>query len=170
VYHPLTGERRALTGANPKESQMRKYLDRNARLLAPDGHVLQRMLKDNPFRYNQIVADRCRHCGAAALGLGGYLQSDGRIAVRMFCGNCYEDQTGDLKVPQEIRNAVGIIWRKDGKPCQVYGCGDVYSQMHHVLPRCIDATMAERFPTVWLCLMHHRMWHELTGIGISEWR
>jgi hypothetical protein len=149
---------------------MRKHVDRNARLLAPDGHVLERLLRDNPFRYDQIVAHECRHCGAAALGLGGYLQSDGRIAVRMFCGNCHEDQTGDLKVPTEVRNSVGIIWRKDGRPCQVHGCGNIYSQMHHVLPRCINETLATRYPIVWLCVDHHRMWHELTGIGISEWR
>jgi hypothetical protein len=149
---------------------MDRYIDRNARLLVPDGHALSRLLKDNPYRYDQLVAHNCRYCGAEAIGLGGYLQSDGRIAVRMFCGECHKDQTGDLKVPQEIRNAVGIIWRKDGKPCQVYGCGNIYSQMHHVLPRCIDANLAGMYPVVWLCIEHHRMWHELTGVGVSEWR
>ena len=149
---------------------MSDYIDRNVRLVALDGRVRERILKDNPSKHGDLLRRRCRKCGNDRLGLGGYLQRDGRIAVRMYCADCFRVQTTDLKVPDEIRNIVGIACGNVGKPCQVHGCGDVYSQRHHILPWCIDSEMAWRYPTVYLCVYHHRLWHEKTGIGVSEWR
>lgn len=149
---------------------MPHHIHKDVRLLALDGRVRDRIMRDNPSKYWELLSDTCRRCRSRSIGLGGYLQRDGRIAVRMYCGDCYRVQTTDLKVPEEIRAAVGIIWRNDGEPCSVQGCGEVYSQEHHVLPKSVDADMAYRYPTVWLCVYHHSLWHEMTGIGLAEWR
>jgi hypothetical protein len=53
---------------------------------------------------------------------------------------------------------------KDAQPCEVEGCENKGTELHHFAPRHLFND-CELWPKGWLCKFHHSLWHEKTGTG-----
>ena len=45
-----------------------------------------------------------------------------------------------------------------GERCAV--CGKRGTELHHWFPQAINQELADKFPKDWLCVEHHREWHD----------
>lgn len=145
-------------------------INRNADLIRVDDKELIEWLQENNStgNFDPDAESTCWECGSHEIGLGGLVQTDGRIAIKFYCAKCHRSQSGALRVPEIIRNAIGLLIHKKHQPCQVQGCGQAYSQAHHILPKSVDWDLAWIYPTVNLCVFHHRLWHDMTGIATGH--
>jgi hypothetical protein len=141
----------------------------NANLIRVDNDALLEWLQENNSSPNRdrIKDHPCLNCGHPHTGLGGLMQSDGRIAVKVYCASCHEAISGALRVPPILRDAIDIIVRKHHIPCEVTDCTSEYSQTHHVFPTSIDWDLGVIYPTVQLCEHHHSLWHQMTRIAVG---
>jgi hypothetical protein len=170
VYHHTTGNAGALRWRTHNDSElgMSDIINRNAVLLrVVEANGLLEWLEENnsPANLRYIYDHPCTHCSYPKTGLGGLRQSDGRIAVKVYCARCHRAISGSLRVPDALRDRISIIREKKHHPCQVDGCSDIFSQTHHVFPHSIDWELSWKYPTIYLCEYHHRLWHQKTGIA-----
>jgi hypothetical protein len=140
------------------------------RLLRIDAEMADRLRETiSPHHQMEIFGRICPRCYSLERGLGAYRHSDGRRQGRAICIECGEVMTSWLKLPKGLVDILPIVKEPDYyEPCSVRGCGQPYSQDHHVFPRSIDSDLAFRYPTVSLCEHHHRLWHNKTGIATGR--
>lgn len=74
-------------------------------------------------------------------------------------------------------NQIPVIedYSKDGPPCDVRGCENRGTEVHHVAPRHLFGDNADSWPTINLCKLHHDEWHKkvtpnMAGKGIINGR
>jgi hypothetical protein len=109
------------------------------------------------------------------------LMSDGRRQIVALCADCGHKSTA---VPQRLLTRPldeypiyqDNTGRYEAKPeCAVVGCTDQQTEFHHFAPGAVfsrELTDGERqdlgwywyesdlWPTAYLCVIHHREWHE----------
>ena len=132
---------------------------------------LREIIVDNVNKHHRsdIFSD-CDHCGMCYPGLAAKVNADGRIQVKAYCTCCDSALTrGPISIPKTLLAVIPIKGRSADRiyPCSYRGCSSPYSQIHHILPSSIDWEQSSRFPTVALCVEHHRLWHKLTGLGLG---
>lgn len=59
-----------------------------------------------------------------------------------------------------------VDYTEYSEPCAVHGCGRIDTQLHHFAPRHLFGYECEDWPTAYLCMEHHLMWHRLTMTGM----
>jgi hypothetical protein len=52
--------------------------------------------------------------------------------------------------------------------CAVIGCVEIGGEYHHFAPKHLFSDEADNWPTAYLCLKHHRQWHDLVTPKMCE--
>lgn len=89
------------------------------------------------------------------------------------CSECGSKQLGSVPKPEaearcyaELRTTEDLIMFKnnsaEGIECEVAGCGSVGTEFHHWAPQALFEDAGE-WPTSYLCVKHHVLWHQRLG-------
>jgi hypothetical protein len=113
----------------------------------------------------------CPHCGGD-LVLYRQINGNGSQVIVARCCKC--DRIPNAKQPF-LPKSDYPHWQEFpvyqdntqfSEPCCVKGCERRDTEYHHFAPRHLFAEAADNWPTGWLCLIHHREWHEKTKTGM----
>lgn len=110
--------------------------------------------------------DTCVWCRAATFH-GLVVSSNGSTQVKIFCRR--EPQKHPALRAQDVPRDTASLPivrdnRTDKNPCVI--CGSTETERHHWAPGAVFGFKeAERWPTAYLCPLHHREWHQMMGIG-----
>jgi endo-alpha-1,4-polygalactosaminidase (GH114 family) len=96
--------------------------------------------------------------------------SDGSRLVAEYCCGCGEKLTEWLQhsAQQDLSGAPVVTdYSKMAPRCQYHGCTDP-GQAHHCAPRYLFND-ADEWPIVYLCLYHHKAWHDVVRYSHAEY-
>jgi len=97
------------------------------------------------------------------------INSNGAKVVVERCEKCGANTNKKAFLPRSsVKNwdALPLFKMISGEKCEVRGCNDTYTELHHWAPRHLFEDY-EDWPTSYLCLAkHHPEWHKKTRTGI----
>ena len=113
-----------------------------------------------------IRQDKCNFCGNPPR-LVKSIGSDGSVRIYYYCDNCRKNAIrpafwiSKKQFTNEQIESIPILidGTIEAEPCAYHGCSKP-GQYHHAAPRYIFDNEADKFPGFYLCLEHHRQWHD----------
>lgn len=118
-----------------------------------------------------MTAD-CKQCGSTDIYYGVVIISSGAKVVRLMCRSCGKNAIRpgfNFKASAFNLDELPIIddYRENNPPCSV--CDKSGTEYHHFAPRNVFGAEADRWPGAWLCVKHHREWHDrMSGYSYSS--
>ena len=115
---------------------------------------------------------KCPHCNVDVVLYRQINQSGAKVVVER-CPSCR--RAPDLKHAFLPKSSVEDWdnlplfedYAEQSEPCAVRGCTNIGTENHHIAPRSVFFEEAEDWPQFWLCIPHHRRWHDMTGLAIG---
>jgi len=118
---------------------------------------------------------RCGYCGAKGKAVIARKTSANNVhIVRAWCLSCHREGGKNFKhaLLEDRGIVIGLLPeydRAESHVCAVDGCYRTDTELHHFLPRHINAELAEMYPQAYLCRSeHHPLWHKLVTPAMSN--
>ena len=113
-----------------------------------------------------MIQITCEYCGSNLIAFGLQYNSSGSTVVIARCAGC--GNSPQRKTPfykKELFDLEALpVWndyRTAEQVCAVLKCENKGAEYHHIAPRYLFGDECELWPGIWLCLYHHKRWHDI---------
>jgi len=112
---------------------------------------------------------KCKNCKDVECKIYKQYNRSGSVVVVERCPSCRRNPNPQRAfLPKKEYNLDDLPlfedYTEDAHGCEVNGCTNRGSEYHHFAPEHLFEDFND-WPTGWLCMEHHDLWHKITRTG-----